>query len=131
MFAKTKEFMGVHKKMLGEPLRILLQVFFLINIFFTLLVVFFERKNPVSTWAWIIVLNIVPYFGFIIYLFLGLDARKRKIFLIKSKRDKDLYIKYLELCRDRNYFIDHKNAEQNKKISCRFRDTRILVIWHT
>ena len=114
-YDKIKKIKGDDNKMFRDSLRILLQVFSILNILFTVLVIFFERKNPVSTWAWIIVLNIFPYFGFIIYLLFGLDARKRKTFLNKAKRDQELYKKYLELSKQQNYFIDYQKAEKNKK----------------
>lgn len=101
--------------MLNDAMQILLQIFLILNIFFTVFIIFFERKNPASTWAWIIVLNILPYFGFIIYLMFGLEARKHKIFILKSKRDYDLYNEYLALVKDRNYFIDQQKAIQNSK----------------
>ena len=101
--------------MLTDAAQILLQVFFLLNIFFTIVIIFFERKNPASTWAWIIVLNILPFFGFIIYLIFGLEARKHKIFMLKAKHDYDLYNEYMSLVKNQNYFIDPQIAYQNKK----------------
>lgn len=101
--------------MIADALQILLKIFFLLNIFFTIIIIFFERKNPTSTWAWIIVLNIFPIFGFIIYLIFGLEARKHKIFMLKAKHDYDLYTEYMALVKNENYFIDPQVALQNKK----------------
>ncbi|WP_418791936.1 cardiolipin synthase [Phosphitispora sp. TUW77] len=41
--------------------------------------IFMEKKNPYKTIAWLAVLNIFPILGFIIYLMLGQNLRKRKI----------------------------------------------------
>lgn len=101
--------------MLSEALAILLQVFFVLNILFTILIIFFERKSPAATWAWIIVLNILPYFGFIIYLLFGLEARKHKIFMLKLKLDSNLYDEYLAITCEQNCFIEHENVLINKK----------------
>ena len=34
------------------------------NVFLAGLVVFFERRNPASTWAWLLVLFFIPILGF-------------------------------------------------------------------
>ncbi|HHD2770159.1 TPA: PLDc N-terminal domain-containing protein, partial [Clostridium perfringens] len=37
-----------------------LSAIFLINIIFILSIIFFERKNPATTWAWILILTFLP-----------------------------------------------------------------------
>jgi cardiolipin synthase len=61
--------------------------FFLINILLAILIVFFERKKPTSTWLWLMVLVFLPIIGFILYLFIGQDIRKQKIFTRKWQAD--------------------------------------------
>ncbi len=61
-------------------------VFF--NIIFSILVIFFQRKEPKSTWAWLLLLYFLPFFGFIIYLLAGTDMHKRKMFRIKEMEDR-------------------------------------------
>lgn len=58
-----------------------------INIFLAGMVVFFERRNPKSTWLWLMVLTFLPGAGFIIYLVLGQDLSKKKKFRIKQIDD--------------------------------------------
>lgn len=58
-----------------------------INIFLAIILVFFERRNPKSTWLWLMVLTFLPGIGFIIYLFLGQDLSKKKKFVEKRKED--------------------------------------------
>jgi len=60
----------------------------LINILLAILLVFFERRNPTTTWLWLMILFFLPGIGFLIYLFLGQDMRKKKIFEIKKEEDK-------------------------------------------
>jgi cardiolipin synthase A/B len=43
-------------------------------------VIFLENRNPEKTVAWLIVLTVLPVIGFILYLVLGRNARKRKLF---------------------------------------------------
>lgn len=66
------------------------------NILLAVVVVFFERRNPASTWAWLMVLLFIPIIGFIIYLFFGQDARKQEIFMKKCKQDEALLYSYLK-----------------------------------
>ncbi|HLT56054.1 MAG TPA: cardiolipin synthase [Bacillota bacterium] len=50
------------------------------NIFLGMSIIFLERKNPTSTWAWLMVLLFIPIAGFFIYLIFGRSINKRKIF---------------------------------------------------
>lgn len=58
-----------------------------LNIIFAILLVFFERRNPTSTWLWIMVLTFLPGIGFILYLFLGQDLSKKRLFKTKEEED--------------------------------------------
>lgn len=57
------------------------------NILFAVLLVFFERRNPTTTWLWLMVFTFLPGIGFILYLFLGQDMSKKKMFKLKEKED--------------------------------------------
>ncbi len=74
-------------KLITDILSFVLQHFFVINILLAILIVFFERKKPTSTWLWLMVLVFLPIIGFILYLFLGQDIRKQKIFSRKWQAD--------------------------------------------
>lgn len=52
----------------------------LLNIFLALTVIFLERRNASTTWAWVMVLFFIPVFGFLLYLILGQKVRKRKLY---------------------------------------------------
>ena len=69
--------------------------FLMINVVFAGFVVFFERRKPSSTWAWLLVLFFIPIFGFLIYLVFGRDGKKEKIFSDKCKYDNDVYYNYI------------------------------------
>ena len=81
--------------LLSEMLSIAMRVFFVLNLFFGFAIVFLEKKNPSVTWAWLMVLSLVPYFGFLLYLIMGQDSRKRYTFAKKAKRDEEAYAKAL------------------------------------
>ncbi|ARD48029.1 cardiolipin synthase [Sporosarcina sp. P37] len=52
----------------------------IINIFLAIALIFLERRDPTSTWAWLLVLFFVPIFGFIVYLLLGRQLRQKHLF---------------------------------------------------
>lgn len=70
----------------------------LLNIIFAILLVFFERRNPTSTWLWLMVLTFLPGLGFILYLFLGQDLSKKKLF--DSKVDEDYCFRNIALLQE-------------------------------
>jgi len=79
-------------------------IVFTLNVIFAGFVVFFERRKPASSWAWLLVLFFIPVFGFLIYLVFGRDGKKGKMFAEKAKYDKEVYYKYL--------FHDHLAIEK-------------------
>ena len=65
-----------------------LDIFLYINILLVLSVIFLSRKNVSATWAWIMIMLFIPIAGFILYLFIGQDLRKRKTFGKKEEEDR-------------------------------------------
>lgn len=67
------------------------------NILFAIAIIFFERKEPKSVWAWLLLLTFLPGLGFVFYLLLGTNLRKKKMFRMKEIED-DLHklVKYQE-----------------------------------
>ena len=63
------------------------EIFLLIDIILILIIIFDQRKNPTSTMGWILVLILLPGLGFFIYLFLGQDWTKRRLFSRKAEED--------------------------------------------
>ena len=72
---------------LPEFVTIILRIMFALNLVVGFAIVFLEKKNPSVTWAWLMVLALVPYVGFLLYLIMGQDSRKRYTFAQKAKRD--------------------------------------------
>ena len=66
-------------------MQVLLNVVSLLNIFFILIVVFFDRKKPESTLAWVLILFFVPYVGIFLYVIFGEFFRFN---VRKKERDK-------------------------------------------
>lgn len=65
----------------------ILELIYFFNVLLAIYVVFQERKNPSATWAWIMIMLFVPVVGFVLYLFIGHDMRKRKLFTAKEEQD--------------------------------------------
>ena len=54
------------------------------NIVFSFSLIFIERKDPTTTWAWLLIMILLPGIGFIIYL-LFMKNKERKNNIIKKK----------------------------------------------
>lgn len=86
-----------------------------ITLLFVAAVVFFERKSPTSSIAWILVLIFLPVVGFIAYLFLGSGFRvsKSKKYKMKAIND-DLYDNFirqhLDIADALKFIEAHENA---------------------
>ncbi|WP_280770957.1 cardiolipin synthase [Salipaludibacillus daqingensis] len=59
---------------------VLLVLLFVFNILFAGVIIFIERKDASSAWAWVLILFFIPVLGFIIYLFLGQNLTRRRLF---------------------------------------------------
>ncbi len=53
---------------------------FMLNVLLAAALVFLERRDASTTWAWLLVLFFIPIFGFFIYLLLGRQLRKKTLF---------------------------------------------------
>ncbi|MFL2116747.1 cardiolipin synthase [Marinilactibacillus psychrotolerans] len=70
-----------------EIIRIVFWLFIFINSGLALFTVFRERERDIAAiWAWLLVITMLPGFGFIIYLFLGRKISKENIFDIRSQK---------------------------------------------
>lgn len=55
-----------------------------INIVFSILIIFFQRRNPTTVWTWLLLMYFIPVLGFILYLILGQNFRKERMFKMKE-----------------------------------------------
>lgn len=58
----------------------LIGLVFLLNMIFAAIVIFLERRDASSTWAWILVLFFIPGLGFVLYILLGKNLTRSKMF---------------------------------------------------
>lgn len=70
-------------------------IVFIANVVLAGLTVFFEHRNPASTWAWLMVILFVPILGFFCYLIFGREGKKEEMFRNKAENDDVTYYGYL------------------------------------
>ncbi|MBE6047715.1 MAG: cardiolipin synthase [Clostridium sp.] len=57
------------------------------NLILSLSLIFIERKDPTTTWAWLMVMLVLPGLGFVIYLLFGQNLSREKLFREKTRND--------------------------------------------
>ena len=62
-----------------------------INLILSIVIVFFQRRDPKAVWTWLLVLYFIPIFGFVFYLLLCQDFHKSKMFRVKEVEDRLRY----------------------------------------
>ena len=115
-------------KILSTFVQFFLQYVWVANLFFIIVIIMIEKKNPLYTILWIFLLTLMPYVGFFIYLFFGLTFKKKrvanKIYKLKklksrknvSKADREELrrwkglITYLEMSTD-NYITSNNDIQ--------------------
>ena len=94
-------------------------IIFLINIIFSAAVVFFQRKKPTSTLLWVMAINFLPIVGIILYLLIGQDVSKSKMFDSKTQADRITKNKYrdtIENIQSREYKSSNAKTKEYKEI---------------
>lgn len=93
----------------------LLDLLYILNIVIAMGIIFFERRNPTVTLTWLLVLFLMPVLGLILYLFLGQDLRKKKIFYLKKEEEESFFPKLAQqeryLNSDEMLFLDPRVSD--------------------
>lgn len=105
---------------IGEVFSIILSILFVLNIVFAAIIIFLERRDATSTWAWVMVLFFIPFLGFILYLIFGQNLTRRRLFDwegIKKIGIEDLIRAQIDALREeRFHFIDPSVREHRDLI---------------
>ncbi|MCH6264545.1 cardiolipin synthase [Neobacillus citreus] len=64
---------------------ILIALITVLNILFAIVVMFVERRDVSSTWAWLLVLFFLPILGFLIYIFLGRQLKQKNFYKLSEE----------------------------------------------
>ncbi|MGY4691248.1 cardiolipin synthase [Salibacterium sp. K-3] len=102
---------------------ILISLVFLLNFIFAVIIIFLERKDATSTWAWLMVLLFVPFLGFILYLVFGQNMSRKRLFDwddIKKIGIEDLIQEQIQSLREQRFHFSDPDA----------RDYRDLIYMH-
>ena len=94
----------------------------IINILLSLIIVFFERRSPQAVWTWLLLLYFIPIVGFVLYLIIGQDYHKNKMFKAKEIEGE---LKYA--VRRQEETIYHRQLKMTSPALNRFRD---LVLYN-
>ena len=62
-----------------------ISIIYILNTLLAIALIFLERRDPASTWAWLLVLFFIPLFGFVIYLLFGRKLRDKHNFRWSGK----------------------------------------------
>lgn len=89
-----------------------------VNLLLSVVIVFFQRRDPKAVWTWLLALYFIPGFGILLYLLFGQDFHKSKMFRIKNLEDKMRYS--VESQEEMLRSFNHK--QQNKLFSQSLQD---------
>ena len=92
------------------------------NMIFAIIIVFFQRRNPKSVWAWLLLLYFIPVAGFVFYLLIGQDMHKRRMFRVKEVEDH-----LSEAIRQQEHQLERLDEE---RFDTQIRDYRDLVMYN-
>lgn len=93
---------------------IFLGALFLINILFAFAIIFFERQNSSTTWAWLMVLIFIPILGFILYLIFNQNFTNKKMFRWADQKKtghKEQVKEQIITIKDNTYLFNNRASE--------------------
>ncbi|NTW71230.1 MAG: cardiolipin synthase [Eubacteriaceae bacterium] len=96
-----------------------LSIVLIINFILTFIIIFLERKNPQSTYAWLLLLWMIPAVGFIFYLLFSQNLARRKIFKMYSEEvelTNSLILQQKKDLAEDKIFFDRKAREKYKDL---------------
>ena len=87
---------------------------FVLNMLLAITIVFFERRDPRTIWTWLLVLYFLPVIGFFLYLLIGRDMRKYKMFKNKELEDavQSAVLKQEEKAKSKQIFQNHEQLSR-------------------
>ena len=103
--------MGVIWEYIGTTWDFLMQYLVFLNIFFAIIIIFFQRRDPKTVWTWLLLLYFIPILGFIFYLLIGTDMRKRKMFKSKGLEERLNEAVRRQECEIKNKELERKVPE--------------------
>lgn len=109
-------------EIMADVLRIGLESTAVINVLLSVVIIFAERRDPRIVWAWLLVLNLIPVIGFLLYLLIGMDFYKNRLFRVKEIEDE---MRKLALKQEK--LINKNELEVNGQLLSNYKD---LVLYN-
>ena len=81
---------GITMDLTWNIIRILIIAIVLINEIAALITVFREKRDIAATWAWLLVLTLIPVLGFVAYAFLGRKPTRQRMERIQTATQLEL-----------------------------------------
>ncbi len=98
---------------------ILIGFIVLLNTFFAIVMIFRERRDATSSWAWLLVLFFIPLLGFLLYLLFGQNLSRYRMFQWEDRKklgiDK-LLATQLEEIRKNTFIFKSEIAKKYKQM---------------
>jgi cardiolipin synthase len=98
---------------------ILLGIIILLNIVFAVVVIFRERRDASSSWAWLLVLFFIPLLGFLLYLLFGQNLSRYHMFQWEDRKKlgiETLLSKQLEQIRNDTFEFRSETERDYKQL---------------
>lgn len=98
---------------------VLISFLFLLNFIFAGIIIFLERRDATSTWAWLMVLFFIPFLGFILYLIFGQNMSRKRLFDwedIKKIGIEDLIKEQITSLREQRFHFSDPNARDYRDL---------------
>ena len=67
---------------------LILDVVLLLTILVMVVVIIMENQDPIKTLSWILILFLIPLGGIILYIYFGVNPKKRKMIIMKEMTDR-------------------------------------------
>ncbi|MBB6451357.1 cardiolipin synthase [Geomicrobium halophilum] len=102
-----------------EVFSILFGLLVFINIVFGAIIVFMERRDIQATWAWLLILTFIPFLGFVLYLVLGQNLSRKRLFHwdgIEKIGLKDLITEQLRTMNDNSFDFRCETSSNSRNL---------------
>lgn len=101
-----------------------------INILLAGILIFIERRDIGSTWAWLLILFFIPIVGFIVYLFFGRQLKQKNFYKLSSDEREYLRSSVEEQLKELKATHEYRNdllIQHNKLLFTNLNSSKSLV----
>jgi cardiolipin synthase A/B len=113
------------------PFWLILDIVLVITIIVMVMVIVLENQDPIKTISWILILFLVPLVGIILYIYLGVNPKKRKMISIKEMEDRmslDMLIRDQQLLLSNQVFItDQRLAPKRHLMKLLLNNSKAII----